>query len=101
MKSEQARRDKADWLRYDADARRLCVTDRQGNQAYYVQLREVSSGRCDMEASHAGGVIRFDEIRLRSLPKRIMVKRHPELMPVTGMPKPGATSIQFEFVRRH
>ena len=100
MKSERERRDKAEWLRYHAEARCLWVTDRQGNQACYVQDREVTNGHCDVEVSHAGGVIRFNENGLRALPERIVVKRHAELMPVTGMPKSGKTSIQFEFVRR-
>ena len=100
MKSERSRRGKADWLRYDAEEGCLWVTDRQGNQAYYVRGREVSNGGCDLEVSHTGGVIRFDENGLRALPERIVVKRHAELMPVTGMPKPGATSTQFEFVWR-
>jgi hypothetical protein len=84
MKSERVRRDKADWLQYDAVARLLCVTDRQGNRACYVQDREVTNGHCDLEVSHAGGVIQFDENGLRALPERIVVKRHAELMPVTG-----------------
>jgi hypothetical protein len=53
-----------------------------------------------LEVSHAGGVIHFDENRLRALPEQIVVKRHAELLPITGMPKPEATNVQFEFVRR-
>ena len=100
MKSKRVRRDKADWLRYDAEARCLWVRDRQGNRACYVQGSEAHNGSCDLEVSHAGGVIHFDENRLRALPEQIVVKRHAELLPITGMPKPEATNVQFEFVRR-
>ena len=50
--------------------------------------------------SYVGTAIRGEEWFLRSLPERVLVRRLAELSPVIGLPKPGATDVFFEFVRR-
>ena len=90
----------ADWLRYDAEAGLLWLTDRKGKEACYVRARQVAHGKWHLDVSYVGTAIRGEEWFLRSLPERVLVRRLAELSPVIGLPKPGATDTYFEFVRR-
>jgi hypothetical protein len=91
----------ADWLHYDPNLELVLVTDAHGKTWRYAKGSEVpGSGRHEVEVTHSGRIIRFDEAALRRLPTRMILRRLPEILPVTGMPVRGATCVHFEFVRR-
>ena len=92
---------KHDWLQYDHEAGSMSIADWDGKTGHYVKaLHLQEAGGSDLEVSFAGGVVHFDEVALRSLPEKIIVKRCAETSPVLGTPKIGAKNSRFEFVRR-
>jgi hypothetical protein len=91
---------KPDWLNYDPKEGSLTVTNSNGKSCRYArtcQLQEPQNW--NLEVNFAGDVVGFDEVPLRVLPKRIVVKRMPETNPMFGTPLRGAICAWFEFVR--
>ena len=46
-----------------------------------------------------GDVVSYNEVRLRSLPKTIVLRQLAEISRVIGVPLPGSSTIRFEYLR--
>ena len=86
-------------MRFEREKELLYVTGRDGKEAIYSKGVPLSTiGACDVFIAFEGGMIDFDEIQVRSLPERIVVRRRAESN-LFGERKAGTSDERCEFVR--
>jgi hypothetical protein len=86
-------------MHFDREKELLYVTDRDGKEAIYSKGATLpTTGGCDVYIVFEGSIIDFDEIQVRSLPERLIVRRRAE-SDQFGERKSGSSDERVEYLR--